>query len=81
MDKLIVYCRLLCFILERYTDQLLESDYSDLVDLLEEYSDDNTPLLNEDSKEENVQLIRPLPIIRFLSVSYTHLTLPTICSV
>ena len=28
------------------------------------------PLLNEDSKEINIQLIRPLPIIRFLLFFY-----------
>lgn len=56
--------RLLCFILERYLSQLSTSDHNDLVDLLEEFSDDTEPLSNEDSKETDVELIRPLPIIR-----------------
>lgn len=60
----LLFSRLLCFILERYGGYLSQANHTDLSDLLEEFSDDTSPLVNENSKDDNVQLIRPLPIIR-----------------
>jgi len=57
--------RLLCFILEKYRSHLNWVDHSELVDMLEEYSDNmqTSPSTNE-IKDTKVQLIRPIPIIR-----------------
>ena len=61
----ILYYRILCFVLEKYVKQLSNTERTELIDLLEEFSDDMEPLSNENKNEEEVvQLIRPLPIIR-----------------
>lgn len=57
--------RLLCFILEKYGTVLNKSEHTDLVDLLEEYSDETQQKNDVTEKDNNVQLIRPLPIIRY----------------